>query len=185
MDDRRRTPLWLCALTLMLGFSGPAAGAPVAGEARFDGIWEGVITYRPAEMEIEALVELGFDPDGELVGTTDISTLHMKFYHLDRVIPEGRQITFDFLYDSERHGPNSRFIFSGELDEAGEMIRGEFTDGDKQHPFFLRRTGDAGDPRKPRVELPVTVLSDTWAALRDRFNREVEDVRLVMLLSPR
>ena len=179
MDDRRRTAPWLGALALTLAFS-----SPVAGEARFDGIWEGVIAYRPAEMEIEVLVELGHDPEGQLVGTTDIWTLHMKFHLLEQVETDGRKITFDFLRDSERHGPNSRFIFAGELDDTGEEIRGKFTDGDKQHPFFLRRTGEAGDPRKPRAERPLTVLAEDWADLRDRFNQEVEEVRLLLLLSP-
>lgn len=172
------------ALLLALGF----AIAPAVAQDSLSGFWEGQIMYAPAEIELDFSVEIAADAEGNLVGSINVPSQEMKYYPLTSVKVEGEQVTFDFHKDSERTA-NAHFLFEGKLsgDALSGMFTGWYDDAGRNHvPFVLHRTGEAfeapADEPEPR---PVTALSPDGSELQKAFNEDSDDLRLVLLLSPK
>ncbi|HEX7182274.1 MAG TPA: hypothetical protein VF756_10550 [Thermoanaerobaculia bacterium] len=150
-----------------------------------DGLWEGVIVYRPAQIELDLTVEIAADP---LVGTIDIPVQGLKFQPLQKVQIEGSKVAFAFDRFPDKEDAEGHFQFRGELSPDGKSITGECSgrnDGmDLRLPFQLERKGDAGSERPAVVRRPLTAMSDAGDELRAAFNRDKDKIRLVLLLSP-
>ncbi|HEX5714698.1 MAG TPA: hypothetical protein VF179_00970 [Thermoanaerobaculia bacterium] len=180
---------WLLAASASAAPQAPQAATPVA-PTRIDGLWEGAILYDPAQFEMETVVEIAYDAQGKLVGTIDIPSQQMKYYSLRDFQVDGTKISFKFYKDSRRRGPNSPFLFEGELSPDGRTMQGMFTGfyheemGIDRVPFRLQRVREAGDERPAEPEPPLHSLSARGEELRESFNRDVGGTRLVMLLSP-
>lgn len=170
----------LPALFGLLAATRPA----VAEEARVEGLWEGAIVFSEAEREFEITVEIGRDPDGELVGTIDQRAERMIYHPLEYVRIDGREVAFEFRKDSERRGPDAPFPFVGELSEDGQRITGKLGEASGQIPFHLTRVGEPGSERRTFDSRPVEDLGEHGEELKAAFNQAGGDVRLVMLLSP-
>ncbi len=170
--------------------AGPAPATAVSLAPRVDGLWEGVILYDPAQFEMETVAEIAHDAEGRLVGTIDIPSQQMKYYPLRDFQVDGAKVSFKFYKDSRRRGPNSPFLFEGELSPDGRTMQGMFTGfyheemGIDRVPFRLQRVGEAGDERPAQPQPPLHPLSAGSEELREAFNRDAGAIRLVMLLSP-
>jgi hypothetical protein len=162
----------------------PVAPAAAAARSPAEGLWEGLLVYKPGELEVEIAVEIAARPDGGLVGTIDVPNQHIKFHPLENVSAEGSRVSFMFTRVSEERGTVVS-PFTATVSADGSTMSGEFLEGGKNRvPFTLVRTGDAGSDRR---ELPLGtlhLLSAGGEELKAAFNRDQGKVRLVMLLSP-
>jgi hypothetical protein len=158
--------------------------------ARLEGLWEGVILYDPAQVELETTIEIARDAQANLVGTIDLLTHQMKYHPLRDFRLDGRKAAFTFYRNSERRGPNSPFTFEGEISPDGRVLEGMFTGfyneekGIDRVPFRFERIGEPGDERPEPVQPALLTLSPAGGELREAFNRDAGSIRLVMLLSP-
>ena len=171
----------------------PLAAQPVreiSAPVRVEGLWDGIILYDPAQIEMETTVEIARDAEGKLVGTIDLPTQRMKYHELRDFKVDGRKVSFTFYRNSERRGPNSPFVFDGEISTDGRVMAGIFTGfyneekGNDRVPFRFERIGEPGDERPEPVHPPVISLSPSGSELRDAFNRDADAVRILILLSP-
>lgn len=142
-----------------------------------EGSWEGVVVHVPAELEVEIAVELFRDATGKLAGLIDIPTRPIDDEPLANVRLDGNRISWELRRDS------GTFPFEGTLSADGNEIRGKNHDRGKALDFTLRRR-DPAAPAPKTVSPPLHTLSANGAELRERFNRDAGNVRLVMLLSP-
>lgn len=164
--------------------------SPVGAETkpRLDGLWDGFVIFRPAQIEHDFVVEIAASAEGLLGGTIDVPALHLKFHPLQNIALDGSKVSFDFGLVPGNPDPNNHFYFKGDLSMDGRKIAGEFSGRsggqEVRSPFHLERTGEAGGERPEKAKLPVVVLSDPGDELRAAFNRDKGKVRLVLLLSP-
>jgi hypothetical protein len=175
------------ALALALPAAGqepPAAPAPGADLAAFEGLWQGAVVYQPARLELEVLIELALGGDGRLAGTIDLPIYKIRYRPLEELRVEGRSISFLFRNTSETRGENAPYTFSGELAADGGSISGEFTEFTGKKPFRIERIGDAFAEHPEPVDPPLGALAPAGDELRAAFNRDADHVRLVLLLSP-
>lgn len=162
----------------------------IASPPRLEGLWEGVILYDPAQVEMETTVEIARDAQGNWVGTIDVPSQRMQFHPLKDFRFDGRKAAFTFYRNSERRGPNSPFTFEGEISPDGRVLEGMFTGwyneekGNDRVPFRIERIGEPGDERPEPVQASLLSLSPAGEELREAFNRDAGSIRLVMLLSP-
>lgn len=162
----------------------------VQAPARVEGLWEGIILYDPAQVELETTVEIARDASGSLVGTIDLPSQRMKYHELRDFKVDGRKVSFTFYRTSERRGPNSPFVFDGEISADGRAMEGIFTGfyneekGTDRVPFSFERIGEPGDERPETLHPPVIPLAPAHGELRDAFNRDADAVRILILISP-
>lgn len=150
-----------------------------------DGLWEGVIVYQPAQVELGVTVEMSGSP---LVGTIDLPAQELKFHPLASARADGSRVTIAYDLVAGKDDAGNRFWLRGELTPDGKRIAGEFSgrihDTEVRAPFTLERQGDAGSDRPLVVTPPLNPLADGAGELRSAFNRDQGKLRLVMLLSP-
>lgn len=157
---------------------------------RIDGLWSGIILYDPAQVELETTVEIGLDAQGNPGGTIDLPSQRMKYHPLRDFKVDGRKVSFTFYRNSERRGPNSPFVFEGEISADGRMMEGIFTGfyneekGTDRVPFRFERIGEPGDELPEPARPPVIPLSPAYGELREAFNRDADAVRILILISP-
>jgi hypothetical protein len=165
--------------------NGPVA--PAAPAAGLEGLWEGLIVYRPAELEVEFAVEIARAADGKLVGTIDIPNQQLQFHPLDRVALDGRKGELAFTWFVAHAQQNASVTFTGTLTGDGKSFAGTMVESDApeaSNPFTMQRLGDPGTPRKETKQGALLPLSPVPAELKEAFNRDAGKTRLVMLLSP-
>lgn len=162
-------------LSLALGLACP----PVWGQDRpaVEGSWEGAVVYVPAELEVEIYVDFFQDSRGVLAGLIDIPTKPIEDEPLAKVRFDGSRISWELVRDS------GTFPYEGTLSADGQEIRGRSTDRGKTVEFWLKRR-DPAAPERVTVHPPLQSLAATGAELKQRFNADAGNVRLVMLLSP-
>jgi hypothetical protein len=131
-------------------FAGSAARAQTAVDP--SGHWVGSIDVQGSEVQFE--VDL-VKSNGDLSGTMNIPSEHLKGLRLLKIEVEGNVIRFH----SRRDQP-----FAGALSPDGRSISGSYSIEGFSVPFILARTGDA------RIEPPVKSrpiskeLEGTWSA---------------------
>ncbi len=179
---KSRVNLWRSAAVLLSAMF--VTQPVVADEPRFEGLWDGAIVFKAAELEFEITVEIGRDPQGELVGTIDQPAERMIFHPLEYVKTDGNNVSFEFLKNSESRGANAPFTFIGEISENGQKISGHLVEHRGNIPFFLERIGEPGSERRTVDAPSVGDLAQDSKELKAAFNRDTGDVRLVILLSP-
>jgi hypothetical protein len=163
----------------------PAAAAARAAERPVEGLWQGLIVYKPAELEVDVTVELARTPQGALAGTIDIPNQKLAYQPLSDVRVEGDAVSFVLSRYSIHTKSTVVSPFHGTLSADGREIRGEFVEGGQNHvPFALRRAGEAGGERQAPPAPPLTVLAAAGDELKAAFNRDAGKVRLVLLVSP-
>ena len=153
--------------------------------ADVEGLWQGTLIYKRAELEADVFVELARDAQGKWVGTMDVPNQGMQFHPLENVRVNGPEIYFEFNRFAKKAGVMVETPVTGTVSADGATITADFHEGRKNHiPLTLKRIGRAGDdrpqPRKPELRS----LSDSGAELREAFNRDAGKTRLVLLLSP-
>jgi hypothetical protein len=179
LDDARQVPFALPKEVASAPATPPARG-PQA-----DGLWEGVLVYKPGELEADITVELARQPDGGLVGTIDVPNQQIKFHPLENVKADGPDVSFVFSRYSETAQMMVVSPFTATVAADGRTMSGEFLEGGKNRvPFVLERKGDAGSDRQEPPPGVVHTLSADGAELKQAFNRDKDKVRLVLLLSP-
>ncbi len=177
-------------LAVLLGISSAVMAAPVPSRPapatrQLDGLWQGVIVYQPAQIELAVTVEMSGNP---LVGTIDLPGQELKFHLLRSAGFDGSQVAISYDIVPGKEDPDNRFWLRGELAADGKRISGQFIgrihDTEVRAPFTLERKGDAGTPRAAEVKPALHPLADDAGELRAAFNRDAGKLRLVMLLSP-
>ncbi len=165
-------------------------GREIPEPARLEGLWEGVILYDRAQVELETTLEIARDAKGGLVGTIDLPSQRMKYHPLRDFRTDGSKVAFTFYRHSERRGPDSPFVFEGALSPDGKVLEGIFTGfyneekGNDRVPFRFERIGEAGDERAEPVKPALLTLSPSGEELREAFNRDADAVRILILISP-
>jgi pimeloyl-ACP methyl ester carboxylesterase len=150
-----------------------------------EGLWEGALVVRRAEIEADTTVELARDAQGKWVGTIDFPNQNIKFFPLANIRAEGNDVYWEFNRFAHKAGVMVETPFTGKLSADGTTINGDFFEGRKEHtPLVLVRKAAAGTPREEPPRAPVTLLSDSSEELKAAFNRDAGKTRLVMLLSP-
>lgn len=161
---------------------------PKGGEdkriASAEGLWEGEVYFQRGWLEVELLVELFQGGPTGWAGNTDLPRIGLEFYPLTSPAVDGRKVSFEIHHDAELERNTIHARFEGELSEDGKTIAGTFTEEGKAHDFALRRIGEAGADRPVPVHPDLQLLSRGSEELRDRFNREQDKLRLILLLSP-
>ncbi len=157
-------------------------------EQTLEGLWHGEIVYSAAQTELEIIVEIGTDPQGNLGGTIDVPSQHMKFHQLSDASIDGADVEIGFIRDTEKR-QGAHFVFDGEMSADGQVIAGIFTgwytdENNNKAPFQIRRLGDPGSERPADRRGPLHELSDDCEEARQAFNETDDHVRLVLLLSP-
>ncbi|HWN45489.1 MAG TPA: hypothetical protein VNW71_24900 [Thermoanaerobaculia bacterium] len=181
---------WLAVCALPLAAQPAQEAREIPQPVRVEGLWEGMILYDPAQVELETTVEIARDAQGKLVGTIDLPSQRMKYHELRDFKVDGRKVSFTFYRNSEKRGPNSPFVFDGEVSADGLVMAGIFTGfyneekGTDRVPFSFERIGEPGDERPEPVAPPVIPLSPAYSELRDAFNRDADAVRILILISP-
>lgn len=152
---------------------------PAWGQSRpaIEGSWEGAVVYTPAELEVEIFLDFFQDSRGILVGLIDIPTKPIEDEPVVNLRVDGSRISWELQRDS------GTFPYEGTLSADGQEIRGRSVDRGKTVDFWLKRR-DPAAPERVRVNPPLHTLSATGAELKERFNADAGNVRLVMLLSP-
>jgi hypothetical protein len=144
-----------------------------------EGHWVAVV---PDEGDsIEVVVDVG-RPQARWVGEFDLPGHGVLDYPV-AIDGRGREVEFVFTA--------LEATFRGALHEDGRTLRGTVEYEDRNIPVALQRTGDAEfSPTLLQLEAtandPTAVqsLSTDGRELRERFNRDVDRTRLVLLLSP-
>lgn len=190
-STRRFAPALAAALAAAIALAASAIPAtapasPAAGGAEaFSGLWRGAVIYDEAKKEIEVLVELAPAADGSLAGTIDLPSFRIQYRPLEAIEVDGREISFLFRHDSETRGANAPFVFEGTLAEDGRTLTGGFAEYVGTVDFRLERIGDAFSERPSWETAPVTPMAAAGDQLREAFNRDAGEVRMLLMLSPR
>lgn len=174
----------VCAAAEPRADAATEAAADRAAAERFAGLWAGHVVYRPGAAELELLIDLAPGPDGKLVGTVTHPGFDLQYKPLEEFRVDGRDLYFNYRHHSEVRGPNALYEFEAELAEDGRTLAGEFIETRGRIPFELDRIGEPGTPHPERRPQPLADLSDAGAELREAFNQDREQVRLILLLSP-
>jgi hypothetical protein len=173
------------------GAAAPAPGTPqpapaaAAAPSNAEGLWQGTLVYKKAELEADVVVELARDAKGKWVGTIDVPNQQMKFHPLENLRIDGSSVYFEFNRFAQKAQVMVETPFTGTLSADGSTIAGDFYEGKKSHvPLTLKKIGGPGSERpEPRLA-EVHPLSPDGGELRALFNRDAGKVRLVLLLSP-
>lgn len=163
----------------------PARTPAAAAQSPVEGLWEGVLVYKAAELEPDITLELARKPAGGWAGTIDVPNQQIKFHPVTDISAQGSQVSFVFTRYSETAGIDVVSTFTGTVAADGATMSGIFLEGGKNRiPFTLVRKGDAGSDRHEPSLGTLHVLSADGKELKAAFNRDQDKVRLVMLLSP-
>ena len=99
----------------------------------FLGTWNGALSVIGQELEIT--VELSLDETKNIQGTIDVPAQGAIDIPLGEFKLEGKKISFKIVHPQVTGDPT----FSGELDEAGKKISGEFSQGGAVGTFSLEK----------------------------------------------
>lgn len=185
MRWKTRATFAMATVALCQILQGGPARAEEEKTANVEGLWQGSLIYKQAELEADVFVELARDAKGRWVGTMDVPNQGMQFHPLENVRVNGSEVYFEFNRFAKKAGVAVETPFTGTVSADGTTIAGDFYEGRKNHiPLSLKRIGQAGDDRPEPRKSELRSLSDSGAELREMFNRDAGKTRLVLLLSP-
>lgn len=138
------------------------------------GTWDGAIVVEKAAHEMDLVIQLLPKPDGGMVGLISLPLRGVTDYPLLEVKADGSRVAF--VYKDET-GPSR---FSATLSPDARRLEGEVAEGGRTYPVYFKRRQEATAAAASRL----VILSPDGHELRQRFDADAGDVRLVMLLSP-
>lgn len=109
------------------------AGTGAQDAKAFVGEWKGAVSVPGAEIEIICHFQL--DADGNLTGTIDSPSQGAYGLKLANITVEGKKISFGV---DDPNVPGDPWL-KGTLDETGDKISGDFSQGGSQGTFELSR----------------------------------------------
>lgn len=140
----------------------------------FEGRWEGAILFKEGQIELDMVARLQQQPEGDWKAVVDLPVVGVVDHSTEDVRIEEDRIVLRFTLQGAEQ------TLTGSLDEDGKVIEGTFQRGEQPPvPVYLERRAAPED--RPDVEL--LSLSGP-AELKERFNRDRGNVRLVLLLAP-
>ncbi|MFL6289709.1 MAG: alpha/beta hydrolase [Thermoanaerobaculia bacterium] len=161
----------------------PAAAAVAARNA--EGLWEGVIFIQRGWLEVELMVELFQGGPAGWSGDADLPTQGLQFVPLSAVsVGEDRKVGFEIHRPAEGAVAAVDVRFDGELSADGRTISGTLLEDGKTFEFALQRIGEAGADRPEPAQPDLHLLAGRGDELKELFNRDQGNLRLVILLSP-
>ncbi len=101
------------------------------------GVWEGVLEARGVPVRLQVRVARG--PDGKLMAVLDSPDQGAMGAVIEGMTLEGTSVRFAL--------PRLGVSYTGELDEAGATISGQWSQAGMMLPLALARTGPPPDPR--------------------------------------
>jgi hypothetical protein len=98
----------------------------------FLGTWNGTLSIG---MELEIIVEFSLDEEKNIQGNIDVPAQGAMDLPLGDINIEGKKISFKIVHPQVQGDPT----FSGELDETGKKISGEFSQGGAAGTFSVEK----------------------------------------------
>jgi len=86
-------------------------------------------------MELEIIVEFSLDEEKNILGNIDVPAQGATDLPLGDINIEGKKISFKIVHPQVQGDPT----FSGELDETGKKISGEFSQGGAAGTFSVEK----------------------------------------------
>ncbi|MBN1223503.1 MAG: hypothetical protein JXB23_09655 [Candidatus Aminicenantes bacterium] len=117
------------SLLLLLGTAVLMAGSAYGGEKRIEGIWEGNLEVQGTTLKI--VVKISKETDGTLKATLDSPDQGAMDVPLDNVAFEDNTFHFELTA--------AQGTYEGKLDESGDVIEGEWSQGGTSLPLVLKR----------------------------------------------
>ena len=99
----------------------------------FLGTWDGSLSLMGTELEIN--VEFSLDAENNIQGNIDVPLQGAVDIPLGEFNIEGKKISFKIVHPQVQGDPT----FSGELDETGKKISGEFSQGGAVGTFSVEK----------------------------------------------
>jgi hypothetical protein len=99
----------------------------------FLGTWNGALSLMGQELEIT--IKLSLDEEKNIQGTIDVPVQGAMDVPLGEFNIEGKKIAFKIVHPQVQGDPT----FSGELDETGNKIAGEFSQGGAVGTFSVEK----------------------------------------------
>ena len=99
----------------------------------FLGTWQGALTLMGQELEIT--IKLSLDEEKNIQGTIDVPVQGAMDVPLGEFNIEGKKIAFKIVHPQVQGDPT----FNGELDETGNKIAGEFSQGGAVGTFSVEK----------------------------------------------
>lgn len=157
--------LWLTILLM--------ASSLCHADTGFEGRWEGAILFKEGQIELDMVARLQ-QSEGSWSAGVDLPAVGVVDHSTNDVRVDGEQIVLRFTVQGAEQ------VLTGNLEENGAVIEGTFQRGDQPaSPVYLERR-EAPENREP---VEVVDLSGPLE-LRQRFNEDQGNVRLILLLSP-
>jgi hypothetical protein len=97
------------------------------------GTWKGAISVMGQELEI--IVEFSLDDQKNIQGTIDVPVQGATDIPLGDIQIEGKKISFKIVHPQIQGDPT----FNGELDESGQKISGDFSQGGATGTFSIEK----------------------------------------------
>jgi hypothetical protein len=108
--------------------------SPAVQEAEpFVGTWNGAISVIGQDLEI--VIELSLDEGKNIQGNIDVPIQGALDIPLGEFTIEGKKISFKIIHPEVQGDPT----FNGELDESGQKIAGEFSQGASAGTFSVEK----------------------------------------------
>jgi hypothetical protein len=99
----------------------------------FVGTWNGALSIMGQELEI--IIEISLDEGNNIQGNIDVPAQGATDIPLGEFNLEGKKISFKIVHAQVQGDPT----FSGELDETGQKIAGEFSQGGAVGTFSVEK----------------------------------------------
>jgi hypothetical protein len=99
----------------------------------FVGTWNGAISVMGQELEI--IIKISLDEGKNIQGTIDVPAQGAMGLPLGEFNLQGEKISFKIVHSEVQGNPT----FSGELDETGKKISGEFSQGGAAGTFSVEK----------------------------------------------
>jgi len=156
---------------LAFGICGPVFGSP----GSLVGQWDGVITVKAAEFEVDLRVVIDHADGKTASGRLSFPAQGETQYPLEDLLVESSHIFFQ-THDERKIAS----VFQGEISADGSTITGTLLESEQRAPFTLVKRAAAS--REPAGD-PIVVSPD-GKELKEAFNQDRDHTRLLMILSP-